>query len=296
MRYSLVILGLAVLACGQEPSVPPPDGDPDPVIALRIVSPGSDHLLLGRTRQMEVTAHRRSGQVVAIDGRVAFQSTRPGALTVDSTGVVVAQDSGRAYITARVEIAGRTLRDSVLVVAVDPGFTVALAPALHALRLSQSEQISLTAQSRAGEAIPVPGPVRFRSTDPSVLTIDSTGLVSTAAMGNAFIVGEVTTPHGQIGDSLQIAVVCTSELEVSYDPPPNPLQVGVSFPLKVTLRGCGGQLTLEDELTWESADSLIVSVDNAGPTATARAPGQTTVSVTGKRFGRFGWMPVSVIP
>lgn len=296
MRCPPAVLLIFATGCGQDPLVPEsPAGDP--VTGFRIAPVATNHLLLGRAVQIRVGASRRSGASVTIDGLVSYRSTAPLLLRVDAAGNVTADGAGAAHVVATATIEGRAFADSVRLVGVDPGFTLQLEPSnWGGLLLGQTAQVRLTARTPVGNPIPLPGPARYRSTAPTVMSVDSAGTVTALAMGSAHIVGELATTHGTLADSIRVAVYCTLELRSDYDPPPEPLRTGSSFPLRARLTTCSGQVAIPDPQTWHTSDSTIVSIDRTGPTATALRPGNAAIWVTTERFPAFGVMPVRVVP
>jgi len=91
-------------------------------------------------------------------------------------------------------------------------------------------------------------------------------------------------------------VTCTAELGPDYERPPDPFRVGMSFPLRVRLYTCSRQITLTDELTCHTSDSLIVSLDTLSLKATARAPADATIWVAGRKYAGFPVLFVTVVP
>lgn len=294
----LLFLTLALAACQADLASPPGvASDPDPITTLTIDRVAQDRLLLGHSLQLTFTARRRSGTVADVHDGVTFRSTKPGTLSVDSTGRVTARAGGLGYVVVRLTPGSRVLQDSIPLLGVDPGFVVRLAPpGLGAIELGASVAVTLSAETAAGTPIPLPSPPRFRSTNPEVLTVDASGLVRSAATGSAYIIGAVATVDGDVADSLAISVVCTLELTAKYDPPPVPLHPGQSFPLRIRLTTCGGKVELTDEFTWFSADPAIVAIDPNGQSATARAVGETSIWAVGKKYGRQSSVPVAVTP
>lgn len=300
MRFGPALLALAITGCQGPTTAALPEDPPapgDPVVRLQVAPLGADHVLVGQSRQLEVTAWRRSGLASPFDGPVSFRSTSPSSLAVDSTGLVRAVGSGAGHVVVVAEVGRRFLVDSVRLVAVDPGFTVELTPRPVAVFLGTSIQVRLVARTPDGDSLPAPLP-RYRSTDTTTLPVDSTGRISAVALGRgALIIGEVPTPYGLLADTLPLWVVCTAELTGEYESPPDPFRVGMSFPLRLRLYTCSKQLVVEDEITWSSSDSSVVAIDANNERATARGAGTAIVRATGRRHR---WtlvhLPVTVVP
>ena len=281
MRRPLVFLTAALIGCGGDPLPQEPPAAVDPA-SLRINLAGPDHLLMGRTVALEVTAARQSGLAVDVAGRVAFRSTRPEALTVDGAGLVTVADSGSGFIVASVEIEGRTLADSVRIVGIDPGFTISLSLSggSNHYTVPQSGPLTVATLDRNGNPIAAPVPVSLRSTDTTAFRVDAGGTVSAVGPGEAYIIASATTMYGELADSVRMVAVCTAELQLKLATPPAlPFRVGMTFPMDATIRTCGGAIGFRPT-EWRSLDPAVVSIDIAGALVRAVAPGTTTIVVT----------------
>jgi outer membrane biogenesis lipoprotein LolB len=88
--------------------------------------------------------------------------------------------------------------------------------------------------------------------------------------------------------------VCTRELRVDLRPPEQTITVGQTFTATVELSSCGGQERLSDSFTWQAQDPAIVEIDAAAGRITGKAPGETLVEVSGRKYGRVGAVRVTV--
>jgi hypothetical protein len=88
--------------------------------------------------------------------------------------------------------------------------------------------------------------------------------------------------------------VCTQELRVDLRPPEQTITVGQVFTATVELSSCGGRERLSDSFTWQAHDPAIVEVDAAAGRITGKAPGETLVEVSGRKYGRVGAVRVTV--
>jgi alpha-tubulin suppressor-like RCC1 family protein len=172
--------GALVLACGGDNVA----GPPTPVVAAIQVSPGTDTLLtLGRTRQFAAQARDANGNPV---NGVTFvwRSSNPGVATVDSvTGIVTAVGNGLSLI--RAVASGVTGQASLAVSQVVA--TVQVTPATASFTAVGDTQRFIALAKDSGGAT-VQG-VRFLwgSSNPAAATVDTLGLATTHASGEATI-------------------------------------------------------------------------------------------------------------
>lgn len=89
---------------------------------------------------------------------------------------------------------------------------------------------------------------------------------------------------------------CTDELRIQLAPRDTSVGVGASFQAGVSLSTCGGSKRLSDTFTWSSLDPAVVQVIASTGRVTAVAPGETTVSVVGARYGPVGDIRIIVAP
>jgi Bacterial Ig-like domain (group 2) len=95
-------------------------------------------------------------------------------------------------------------------------------------------------------------------------------------------------------DLLSPGRVCTLELRVDLRPPEQTITVGQTFTATVELSSCGGRERLSDSFAWQAQDPAIVEVDAAAGRITGKAPGETLVEVSGRKYGRVGVVRVTV--
>jgi len=95
-------------------------------------------------------------------------------------------------------------------------------------------------------------------------------------------------------DPLSPGQVCTRELRVDLRPPEQTITVGETFTATVELSSCGGRERLSDSFTWQAQDPAIAEVDAAAGRITGKAPGETLVEVSGRKYGRVGAVRVTV--
>ncbi|HEV2750218.1 MAG TPA: Ig-like domain-containing protein [Gemmatimonadales bacterium] len=180
-------------------------------VATVTISPSSVNLQNGQTSQLTATLKDANGNVLT--GRTVTWSSDNGAVaTVSGAGLVTAAGAGSATITALSE--GQSGTASVTVSSV-PVASVTVSPATASLTVGQTAQLTATPKDANGNPL-VGRPVTWTTSNGSVATVNTTGLVSAAGAGSATITATsegqsgtaavtVTAPTGvfAIGDSVQ---------------------------------------------------------------------------------------------
>jgi len=153
--------------------------------------------------------------------------------------------------------------------------------------------LRVTARDASGRELP-PGAATFVSRDPGVVAVDGAGVVTGVSPGASYVVGSIASGGRILADSVEIHVECTMELRVHTSPRDTTIAVGESFVPRVEMSGCGGHVRLSDTLTWRARDPRVLHVDPATGRARGRAPGETWVEVTGRKYGTFEATRVTV--
>jgi uncharacterized protein YjdB len=183
-------------------------------VATVTITPASVNLQIGQTSQLTATLTDANGN--ALTGRtVTWSSDNGNVATVSGTGMVTAGSAGTATITATSE--GKTGNASVTVSST-PVASVTVSPATASLTVGQTAQLTATTKDANGNILSG-RPVTWSTSNGSVATVSSSGLVTAAGAGSATITATsegktgtaavtVTVPTGTfaIGDSVQATI------------------------------------------------------------------------------------------
>ena len=197
------VLGAAIvllggLACGDGPTEPtaPPPPPPPPRATTVAVTPASASLSsIGETVALSAEVRDQNGRAMP-GAEVAWASADAAVVTVDAAGLVRAEGSGTAAVTASSGSASGTASVSVTQSATSVTVTPAEAT------IGPGDTLRLAAEAFDANGHPVAG-AKFwwSSSDPSVAMVDTTGLVRgiaevsariTAASGDALGTAEIT--------------------------------------------------------------------------------------------------------
>ena len=211
-----------------------------------------------------------NGHAIAEAG-ATWESGDPAVATVDGSGLVTAAGNGTATVTAA---AGSVSGSSAVTVEQVPA-SVTIAPeSLEFGAFGDTARVEATFVDANGHAIAEAG-ATWESGDPSVATVDGSGLVTAVANGSATIAATM-------GELSGTAVVTVGQrpAEVRVSPDAGTL-VAFGDTLRLTAEAvdANGHTVADAVFEWTSGDTLVVSVDSTG-LATGIGPGETVVTAT----------------
>jgi hypothetical protein len=148
------------------------------------VAPAAANLFVDDSVRFRATLVDRNGAAVATP--MSWSVDNPGVATVDSLGMVrgVASGSATIRVSARGEIAS-----AALVVVVDSGQTLNVAPNAANLTVASTQQFAATLKDRHGRVLSASP--QWESNNTAVATVDANGLVRAVAGGSATIQANV---------------------------------------------------------------------------------------------------------
>ncbi len=187
-RLPLVFLAWTALVgvvwatgCGDDTTEPPPP--PPPRAASITVSPDASELAaLGATAQLSAAVRDQNGQVMS-GATVTWASSSDGVATVSTAGLVTAVGNGSASITASVG----AVSGSAAVTVAQEASEVAVSPVADTVPLGDTLRLVADVRDANGHALVGEGLLTWTTSDPSVATVDESGLVSAVAPGMATI-------------------------------------------------------------------------------------------------------------
>lgn len=252
------------------------------------VSPASATLPLGQSVTLEATVRDERGSV--LNGRVvAWSSSNPQSATVDAAGRVTATGAGTAVISAAA--GGKTGQATITVPAPapEPVATVSVMPSTAGVTAGGTIQFSATLRDAQGRALGG-RTVAWSSSNPSVATVSSSGLVTGRAAGSAVI---TATSEGKSGTAQLVVFAAppTPVASVTVAPATSTIEAGGTVQLSATLKDASGNTLSGRTVTWSSGDTAIATVDGNGK-VTAVAPG--TATITANSEGKSGSASVTV--
>ena len=249
-----------------------------PPVASVVLSPNAASLPIGANRALTVTVSDKDG--LALGGRlIAFSTSNPGVATVNGSGVVVGVTQGRAIISAQAvqdQVSGTSTIDVIQV----PVANVLITPA-GSQTVSQGLTLQLAATLRDGTGAVLNGrTVSWTTSNASVATVSSTGLVTGAALGNVQITAECEGVTSSVTITVQPRPVAT----VGLAPNPGSVKMGFQLQMSVDIRDANGNqlTTVGRSVSWDSSNKPVATVQDGVVSGVSQGSATITVTVDGK--------------
>ncbi len=243
-------------------------------VASVAVTPSPASVQAGQTVQLTATAKDANG--TTLPGRpMTWASSNTTVAAVSTSGLVLGKVAGSATITATSE--GQTGSSTLTVTAPAgpaPVATVTVTPA------SITEVVGGTAQLTAALKDSVGNPltgrtVTWASSNTTVATVSSSGLVTGRAAGSATI---TATSEGKVGSS-SVTVTQVAVASVAVAPASATIPQDQSVQLTATPKDAAGNTLAGRVVTWLSSAPGVCSVSSNG-LVIGVGPGTATVTAT----------------
>ncbi len=252
-------------------------------VATVVVAPATKSMLVSQTFSLGVTVTDSAGTVVT-DRVVTWASGNTAAATVSAIGVVTAVAPGTATITATSE--GKSGSSTITVTPVPVGIVV-VQPAKDSIARGATAQITATTEDSVGNVL-TGRTLSWGSSNTSVATVSSSGLVTAVAVGTATI---TASSEGKSGTSAITVYVPVASVAVA--PPTATVLVTQTAQFAATTKDAQGNTLTGRLVTWGSSNTNVATVDATG-LATAKAVGTATITATSE--GRSGTATLTVNP
>ena len=190
---------------------------------------------IGDTTTVQASVLDAAGQLI-VDAPVTWTSSDDGVLTVVD-GLVTSVSNGTASVSAASGTATAVVHVSVSQVIATISIDSGVPPSMI---LGDSLRIQVELADAQGVAMPE-APLSWSSTDSSVVSVDSTGLVTALAVGTTDLVASA----GNVADTVTVLV----HERLAVDPPP-PSTAVVGVPFATVLTASGG----DGEYIWSPGD------------------------------------------
>ena len=222
-------------------------------------------LTIGETETLTATVSPAN----AADKSVTWSSSNTSVATVSSSGLITAKAVGTTTITVTTTDGGKKATCSVTV---NPIHVTGVTLNKTSLTLIVGETETLTATVSPVDA--TDKSVTWSSSNTSVATVSSSGVVTAKAVGNATIT--VTTNDGGKTATCSVKVNPVSVTGVSLDYTSLTMNVGNTQTLTATVTPSDAT---DKSVTWSSSNTSVATVSASG-VVTAKAAGSATITVT----------------
>ena len=287
-RRVLLLLPTLVLACGEAETVVEA---PPPVPTTLAITPTSEVLTsLGQTVQLTATVRDQTGTPMSGVG-VNWASSDAGIVTVDAAGVVTAMGNGATNITATAEGGGAS--GSAAITVSQQILEVRLTPDPPVFRaIGETLQMSAEALDANGHAV-AGSDVTWATSDGTIATVNSDGLVTAVGNGNANI---TATSAADVAGGVVVEVAQEASV-VSVSPESDTLRWLDTLRLSPEAFDANGHSVESAEFAWSSGDESVAQVD---PSGLVKAKGlgsvEITASVSGSSAAGIATLLVEALP
>jgi len=210
---------------------------------------------------------------------ITWESSNENVAKVDQSGRVSAIGKGTTTITAKSDGKEATCSMTVLVPLSSLSFDQT------SLSVFKGKTASLTLIKNPSDAT-LKGSVQWNSSNTSVATVSNDGVVTAVKKGNATITATVDGCTAECSVSVLDAVT-----GITLDRAGATINRGNTLKLNYSVQPTGA--TLQGQVTWESDDSSVATVDNTG-TVTAIAEGAAKITVSLEGFSAHCYISVVV--
>ncbi|WP_284352167.1 beta strand repeat-containing protein [Roseisolibacter agri] len=214
-----------------------------------------DTLVVGASTQLTLVT-RDAGGALITNRPTTWASDRPNVASVSSTGEVLAVSPGTATIEATVE--GRSARVALIIVP-RPAAALVISPDASTIFVGATLRL-LTLVTDASGNVLTNRPIGYSSSDPSVASVDTAGVVTARVPGNVTI---TATSEGKRGTAT-VRVLAVPVATVTIAPEAPAVRVGDVVTLTATPRAEDGTALTGRAVTWSSGAPGIASVSANG--------------------------------
>lgn len=204
----------------------------------------------------------------ASEKTISWTSSNKAVATVNPSGIITAVATGETIITAETKDGGYRKQCKVTVIQNVTGMTLAF----DTLKLARGKSKTLKANIEPADA--TNKKIYWESSDDSVVTVTSSGVIRAQGAGNATILA--TTEDGGFSAYCNVTVyvavtgVSLSATKVAIPKGEKRILTAVIAPADA----------LNQELTWSSSDDNVARVDSITGQVTGRAKGTAKITVT----------------
>jgi uncharacterized protein YjdB len=235
------------------------------------VSPSGATIPVNTSQQFSATGNFSDGSSKDLTSLVSWSSTVTSVATIDANGNASGVASGTTTISATLgSISGST----TLTVSAPTISSIVVTPVGLTLAIGITQQFTATAIFTDGSSQDLTSGVTWTSSQPSVASMDNSGLATTISAGQTTI----TATFSGFTDNTTLTVVAAHLVSITIKPSPATIAKGTKQ--QFTATGSfddGSTQLLTSGVTWSSSDTNIAVVDSTGM-ATGTGAGTATIS------------------
>ncbi|HYX52978.1 MAG TPA: Ig-like domain-containing protein [Candidatus Limnocylindrales bacterium] len=236
------------------------------------ITPAASSIPVNTTQQFTATGTYSDGSSRDLSALVTWGSSATSVATIDANGLVSAISAGPTTISATL---GAVTGNTGLTVTTPVISFLTVSPDGLTLGAGVKQQFTATATYSDGSSQDLSSGVTWSTSDNTLATVNSTGLVTTVAAGTITI----TATLGSINDSATLTVVPAKLLSISVSPSNPSIALGTTEQFTATGNFDDGSTQQLTSVTWSSSDVNVATI-NASGLATSTGTGPATITAT----------------
>ncbi|WP_346434793.1 Ig-like domain-containing protein [uncultured Methanoculleus sp.] len=251
------------------------DNAEEPVLTTIEVAPTAATLAVNGTEQFSATV-RDQFNAVMTGVNVTWDSDDETVGTIDDAGLFTALAAGTATVTASAGNVSGTATVTVTGTAEEPALAkVLVSPSAVTLEVDDARMFTVVAFDGFGRIVP-DAEVTWTSSDPTVGTIDDTGLFTAVCNGTA----TVTATAGGVSGTATVTVNCDDPVltQIVVTPSAIALAANDTEQFIATVLDQNGCDIADAAIDWTSSDEGVGRIDPCSGLFTAVCDGATTVT------------------
>ena len=239
------------------------------------VAPAAMSIAMGVKQQFTATAHFSDGSTQDVTSTAQWSSSDATVASVTAAGLATGSSLGSATITAVSSSVQGSASLKVSSAAANL-VSIALSPAASSLALNTSAQFTATGNYSDGTTADITKLVSWTSSRTSVATVNSSGLVTAAAVGAT----NISAKYAGVSQSTSLAVTAPAIASIAVTPVGLTLGIGINQQFTATATYTDGtSADLVAGVTWNSSAPSVATINASGLASTV-ATGATTITAT----------------
>ena len=236
-----------------------------------VITPASPTVPVNTAQQFTATGSYSDGSSADITGLVTWGSNSSSIATVSTSGLLTAKAAGTTGISATLGTVSGTTQVTVSAPTV---VSIAVTPVGLTLGIGINQQYVATATYSDGSSADLSSGVTWASSDPTMATINSSGLATTVAAGQVTI----TATLGSLSDQSTLTIVAAHLTSISVAPSVVSISAGTTQQFTATGSFDDGSTQLLQSVTWNSSSNS-ATITSSG-LATGVTAGTATITAT----------------
>src|SRR6478736_4168426 len=234
------------------------------------VAPAASSIPVHTTEQFSATGSYADGSSSDLTALVTWKSASTAVATVDVNGLVTAVAPGSSNGSASI---GGITGSTTLTVTAPTISSISITPVDLTLAIGINQQFTATATYSDGSSQDLASGVTWSSSSSSVVSINGSGVATTAGAGQTTITATV----GSLSDTTTLTAVSAHLISIDVEPKAVSIAVGTTLQFSAVGTFDDGSTQLLPSVTWTSSVPGTATVGASG-LATSVGTGSATIS------------------